>query len=130
MKRSFLALGVAAVLSAAGCAPGGSSTVLVQGSVTLDNAPLKTGSITFRPTDGTVSPVGGDIKDGKYSVNAPVANCKVEITASEAVPAPAGHKGPGGGTVRSLIPDRYNNKTELSVDVKGAMTKNFELTGK
>lgn len=50
-------------LSALGCTPTSSSAI---GSITFEGEPVDQGNITFSPRSGPV--VGGEIKNGKYSV--------------------------------------------------------------
>src|SRR5688572_26205830 len=57
-----------AMLAASGCNDSGLATV--EGTVTLDGAPLKQGSITFTPIGQTKGPVaGGTIIEGKYRID-------------------------------------------------------------
>jgi hypothetical protein len=128
---------VLALTAAAGCDDGPASGE-VTGTVTVDGkVPAEGSSITFIPSDGKTASAGDVIKDGKYSAKVPVGNCKVEIR----VPRPAGKQttnkeGPGGGPgggglIEESLPARYNDKTELTFEVKrGKNEKNWDLSTK
>jgi hypothetical protein len=127
-----------AVLSAGcGSTSGGGQ---VSGTVTVDGqVPAEGSSITFLPTDGQ-SPSAGDlIEQGRYSADVSVGMSKVEIRVPRAVSSganPSGsNQGPGpgagGGRIEESLPAKYNDQTELSLDVKpGANSKNWELSTK
>jgi hypothetical protein len=124
---------LAALALAAGC--GGSKTAEVTGTVTVDGqVPAEGSSITFFPTDGKGS-AGALIEGGKYTAkDVPVGTGKVEIR----VPRPAGRPGkpqagpgPGGDIIEESLPAKYNDKTELTFDVKpGKNEKNWDLSTK
>jgi hypothetical protein len=105
----------------------------VTGTVTVDGKPVEKGSISFFPADGKGSDAGETIENGTYTVkNVPVGAAKVKIR----VPKVTGKKklydtpeSPYRETLSESLPNRYNDKTELSFDVKpGKNEKNFELT--
>ncbi len=131
--RSMRRLAVALfVLSALGLAVGCSGTTddlpreAVTGTVTLDGAPLPSGSISFSPDGGGPGGGGGTIKDGRFSiardVGLPPGNYTVAINSSKpredrTKPAQAG----GGKAVdvaKELIPTKYNSKSTLKVEIK------------
>jgi hypothetical protein len=104
----------------------------ISGEVTLDGSPLKEGNILFTPVDGQGQPTGDKITDGKFTVESPVGNMQVQITANEVIgqePAYAGDpKSPMIQKLRELIPKRYNAQSELTLDVKpGPQTVKYEL---
>jgi hypothetical protein len=106
----------------------------VSGAVTLDGQPVEDGAILFVPVDGTTSTAGGQIKGGRYSVRVPPGSMKVSISAPKVVgkkkiyPTPNSPEMPI--TVEAL-PARYNERTELRLDVHaGANRKDFELRSK
>ena len=55
------------LLALTGCG-GDSKMATVSGAVTLDGNPVETGAITFVPANGNAPTAGGQIKDGRYSV--------------------------------------------------------------
>lgn len=111
------------VLLLVGCGRNG-DRLAIQGNVTLDGQPLPQGQIVFLPQTGTQGPsAGSSIEDGAYSVPASKGTFpgifRVEITAERKT----GRKihGPLGETVDQVmnyIPARYNQMSELSVDVQ------------
>jgi len=117
---------------AAGC--DGSKFAEVSGTVTVDGTPVETGSITFLPADGMTPTAGGEIKDGKYNVQVPIGLMKVSISVPKVIgkkkiyPTPESPEMP---ITKEALPERYNEKTELTLEVKsGANPKDWELSGK
>src|SRR5207245_7654867 len=117
-------VGVLFVLT--GC--GGEPTV--KGEVNVDGKRLPEGSITFSPVDGKTSTAGGKIFDGRYGpINVPVGSMKVSISA----PKIKGYKklynrpdSPERPVFAEALPEKYNEKTELRMDVKsGPNEKDF-----
>src|SRR5262245_15814682 len=109
-----------ALLLTASCSDG-SATGEVAGSVNIDGKSPDTGSIAFIPADGKSPTAGGEIKDGKYTARVPVGTAKVEIR----VPKIVGKKklyntpdSPVQPIMEEVLPSRYNDKTELTLDVK------------
>ena len=121
-----------ALLALVGC--GGTSTGEVSGTISVDGqVPAEGSSITFVPDGGKSSGGGSLIKDGKYAVNLPPGNYKVEIRVPKpkaGKAAPTAGPGPGGtGLIEESLPAKYNDKTELTFEVKaGKNEKNWELT--
>jgi hypothetical protein len=101
----------------------------VRGTVTLDGTPVAEGSIRFEPINGQTGTAGGFIKDGKFETRVPIATHRVEISA---VKAPPGIKVDRHNkieyTVVQLIPEKYNSKSTLTLEVKAGLTeKAFDL---
>jgi hypothetical protein len=130
---------LAALLTAAGCGEPGAGEVT--GTVTVDGqVPPDGSSITFVPTDGKSPTAGASIESGKYTTKVPVGAAKVQIRvpkfAAGKPKAAKGGPGPGGPdggqtVVGDALPDKFNNKTELTYDVKpGRQEKNWELSTK
>jgi hypothetical protein len=114
------------LLAMMGCGPGEAT---VSGTVTLDGKPLEEGNIAFRPLPALAKSEarGGPIKDGKYQVKARPGQNRVEITATRVVP---GKKDSFGTPLReSIVPEKYNAKSELTKEISagGANEFNFEL---
>jgi hypothetical protein len=128
---------LAALVALAGC-EGGPEVGEVTGTVTVDGqTPPPGSSITFVPTDGKSPTAGASIEGGRYAAKVPVGAARVEIR----VPRPAGKPragaggpdgpGPGGDIIEESLPPRYNEKTELTFDVKpGRNEKNWDLKTK
>jgi hypothetical protein len=113
-----------------GCG-GGDNMADVTGTVTVDGATPEKGSMTFIPADGKSPTAGGEIVNGKYSARVPLGTAKVQIR----VPKVVGKKklyntpdSPVQDIFEEVLPAKYNEKTELTVEVKpGKNEKNWEL---
>jgi hypothetical protein len=69
MHLTGAAIAVASLLAAAGC--GTSNQLPVRGKVTVDGAPLATGTISFQPAPGvSARSSGSTVRDGKYEIDA------------------------------------------------------------
>ena len=122
---------LAAFAALAGCKEG-PATGDVSGTVKVDGQiPPAGSSITFIPVDGKSPSAGAVIENGRYSAKVPVGMAKVEIR----VPRPAKRSGeatagpgPGGDSIEEALPDKYNNTTELTLEVKrGKNQKDWDL---
>ncbi|WP_339733391.1 carboxypeptidase-like regulatory domain-containing protein [uncultured Gimesia sp.] len=104
------------------------------GQVTLDGKPLPNANVFFQPVEGGRNSTGITDDQGNYileylrdSKGAKIGRHKVRV--SRFVEPVKGDNGkiedPG---QKELVPDRYNQKTELEKDVKaGKNTINLEL---
>lgn len=114
----------------AGCGSGEPPTYPVKGKVTLDGKPLEKGLIRFSPA-GNASPVGGEIKAGEYTLNAPPGESKVEITSTIVVGQRKAYNTPDSPMVditKEAVPEQYNTRSSLKYEVKpGSNTKDFDL---
>lgn len=106
----------------------------LQGTVTLDGAPLAEGYVTFVPMPGTSGPTaGGKITEGKFSVSPRqgtfVGAFRVEITAIRKT----GRKlkdpmlGQEIDETEQFLPARYNRQSELTIEVTKAGPNHFEF---
>ena len=135
--RDSLLQGTFLIFAATGCGGGADPNRLgIDGKVTLDGQPLKTGAITFVPTK-LGQTTAGTISAGSFSVDRGIGlspgNYTVEIHSIQ----PTGQqvKSPDEPNMmieetRNIIPGRYNAATLLKAEVK-AGTENhfrFELT--
>src|SRR5690606_31258058 len=131
-KSGWSAVGVCWVLlSLTGC---GSSDGLqmVSGTVSYNGTPLPEGRIQFRSLEGDQKAYAGGIENGEYSVRVAPGPASVEIRASRPVPGKFDESNPGEKEQvgEMYIPEKYNSRTELRVDVQPSTEKeNFELTG-
>ena len=126
------AAAILAALLASGCAE--PTTGVVTGVVTVDGEPAKSGSIAFFPVDGKSSTTGAEIIDGQYAANVPFGAHKVEIRVSKVVGQKKLYEtanSPIKPIFAEALPPRYNDETELTLDVQpGETRKDFELTTK
>lgn len=135
LRRSGGALGSflsAFALVVAGCGGDGLTRGTVSGKVTLDGQPVANGTIVFTPTGGTKGPMAmAEIANGQYAItnNPPVAgkhSVKIQGFRDTA------KKDDRGQVIgEQFIPDKYNDKTTLTVDIaKGTNSRDFELKAK
>lgn len=120
----WLLVGGLVILSSCGkpAAHVGDPTVDVSGSVTLDGKPLTWGQILFKdPAQDPPREYYGAIEGGQFQCQAPPGTLRVEIRADEqaSLDEPA----------RSLVPARYNDRSELKAELTpGAPAQlSFEL---
>jgi hypothetical protein len=120
-----------AILS--GCGPSGPKLYGVSGTVKYKGDPIKLGMISFRAENGAAG--AAEIKDGKYELP-PVAGLqegkyRVAITYPDPkVPAPRPDEPPGpAAQAREMLPPKYNDKTELTAEIKPQNSNevNFDL---
>jgi hypothetical protein len=130
---------VMAVLVAAGipgCSRPASQTAYpstqLQGAVTVDGHPIKSGSMQFLPPSGSKAPaVQAEIKDGRYvAAGVPLGKVRVIFTAvketgrvdtkSTSTPIPE---------VVNIIPDRYRDGWEIDVTADKTQ-QDFDLKSK
>jgi hypothetical protein len=128
MQRCLLLLAVG--LFCVGCAPA-TTTVSIQGNVTLDGQPLEKGDILFTHSDPQFGQEAGKIVGGAYTANVHPGANQVSIRATREVP---GKFGPMGTEpeLEDIVPAKYNSATTLNVDVTKEKKKgyDFELQSK
>lgn len=106
----------------------------VTGTVTLDNKPLTTGTISFEALNGE-PPSVFELLDGKYEGLVAVGKNKVRLTAVKKVSMKEkmGMDGPGYDTLveENMLPDRYADGTiTREVTAAGPNTFDFDLKSK
>ncbi len=132
-SRTWQLLGgglIGLMLSLSGCGEA-DDRPLVSGSVTLDGDPVPEGEVMLVPTDMAVATDAGPIQNGRYRVRTTPGAKRVMIYwerdhPTDKIPGPD----PGVMVPRAqqLIPARYNDATELEVQVQpGANTFDFAL---
>jgi hypothetical protein len=103
--------------SLAGCGVGKPT---LDGTVTLDGAPLANGTVLLVKTDGGLVREGAVIKDGAFQVKLPAGKYRAEINARKVT---GKQKVEGIGPTAEaeetseLIPEWYNSKSELAVEI-------------
>lgn len=112
-----------------------SGEVLVTGTVTVDGAPIESGSITFlsEAADGPTG--GGVIKDGKYEARMVPGKKVIMVVGSKVIGERLQLEGvPDSGTVpllQTITHPAYNTREQspLKANIEGAKTDlNFNLT--
>jgi hypothetical protein len=113
-----------ALLLIVGCAPA-SDFVEVTGNVTWNGAPMPSGMVVLHPVDSQVAAVGGQIRDGKFSVRGKPGKARVLIEAVRATD----QVDPATGTKlgEMYVPARYNSQSTLEVDVSSDGSNHFEF---
>lgn len=133
MVRNLLLVFCACCLGVSGCGPQ-SNLADITGTVTIDGAAPKEGSISFIPLDGKAPTTGAVIEEGKYVSQVPIGESKVEIR----IPKVVGKKklydtadSPEQEIMAEVLPSKYNEESELRVTAeRGENTKNWELSTK
>jgi hypothetical protein len=132
VSRALLICCVSIAWAMSGCGepPVGS---VVKGTVTFNGQPLDQGSIEFSPAAGQKTYSGGAIKDGQYSLPADQGLepglYDVRISSTEGK-SPATTEMPGEVAVppKQRIPEEFNAKTTLKVEVKQGAENKFDFT--
>jgi hypothetical protein len=133
-----LALAVAVCISfiaSVGC--GGPAAPSLKGKVTLDGAPVASGSIVFLPEKSEGRKAAAAIEDGNYAVPAEEGlqpgKYRVEVSWRK----PTGRKMPSADPgitmeeTKEAIPARFNTASTLTAELaSGESTKDFALTSK
>ena len=98
----------------------------VAGTVTVDGAPAKDGSIAFIPVDGMSRTAGAPIADGAYQARVPIGNMQVQIRVPKVVGQRKLYATPDSPTQPILVevlPPKFNNESELKLMVKPGMNR-------
>lgn len=138
MKTAASSIGIfvslALAIAVTGCSKESSSKGTLSGTVTLDGAPVKSGTIRFDPVDGRTASADVMITDGKYTAAVVPGDKRVSISAQKVVGKKKMYDTPESPVVdltEEMIPKRYNALTELKLTVgAGSQDKNFDLTSK
>jgi hypothetical protein len=143
-KRSCVALILGCILGTAiGCARDVPNRAVVKGTITIDGAPLPTGSIDFIPMDRGGQPGGAAIEKGHFAISADkglmAGAYKVQVQAQRPTGkkvwdgmgderAPASKKNYV-NVMESYIPAKFNNRSTLTVNIElGKVNEcNFDL---
>lgn len=130
-RTSLKVLCCLALLILAGCGDGRRA---IDGTVTFDGQPLAKGTIEFERTEGGLVREGDIVQNGRFKVTLPDGKYKIKVNAQKAV---GKIKETNMGQTNEvdvfeeLIPDRYNNKTELTLEVNPGTTEcKLTLVGK
>ena len=127
LQAHIVVLLVIAICS--GCGDGKS---VVNGTVTMDGEPVKTGAITFIKTEGELVREGAVIQDGNFRANVQPGTYTLELQGQKVV-GKRKQKGFDGKDEEvelseEMFPERYNTKSELREVIKpGQSTLKLEL---
>jgi hypothetical protein len=106
----------------------------VNGTITVDGSPAKSGSIAFFPVDRKSPTAGAEIRDGQYTARVPLGISKVEIRVSKVTAQKKLYNTPNSPVrpiLSEVLPAKYNEETELTLDVKpGSNEQDYPLTTK
>ena len=118
------ALSLAALLGLSACGDAGPSRQPVSGTITLDGKPLAAGTVVFAPLDGLTAATA-EVRDGAYRIDrsAGPAPGRYQVEVRAEVPTGKQVLNPDAPSetmaeFRSIVPPRYNARTELAVEVK------------
>ena len=129
-KAGWLLVGCAAALLS-GC---GAPTATVSGDVTVNGHPLESGIISYAPADGQAPQATAAVQNGKYRLKTVPGKAWVQISAPVVTGKRKEYNGPDAPMVdvsEESLPERYNAKTELTVDLKsGDNTKDWSVESK
>ena len=115
---------------------------LVTGTVTLDGTPIEEGAISFMPSGSSGVSAGSQIKNGVYSARVSPGKMIVKIYAERSLteedmkaykanPMMQSSLTPIEEMKKQYIPENYNEKSSLTVDVQGNMKNlDFQLESK
>jgi hypothetical protein len=131
---------IAALLAtslALGCGREGPERVAVQGTVTVDGQPLKSGFITFTPMEGTEGPkASAEIAEGKFELDRDrgpmIGKLRVEVRAEQDLgialddPEEFDAKAPR-VLPRNPIPPQYNDRSTLVCETSADRPNKFQF---
>jgi hypothetical protein len=128
--RTWSVLASATLFAAIGCA----NSTSVSGTITLDGEPLKQGSITFIPADGTSQTASSLIKDGKFEAKVPFGKHRIDIRSPKVIGKKPMYDTPDSPMVDEVeerVPSQYNTEGKEFRDVDSQTTQlDFDIKSK
>ena len=125
------------LLLLAGCGGSKYPTAPVSGTVRMNGKPLPDAALTFQPGGGGMASVGVTDKDGRYTLEfydsgqsgAVVATHRVLIRTHRRSNTEDTSSDVSNPNLRDPIPQRYNDNTELTMEVpaEGTESADFDL---
>lgn len=110
----------------------GNRRPVMEGRITLDGVPVRKGAIQLKPADGKGQTAGTGVVDGLYKMDCSLGTMKVIVN----WPQVHGKMMDPGGSGQMIdryvesVPDRYNDKSELTATIKPGLNKHdFNLEG-
>ena len=130
LQYLFYTISITIIAITVGCSKGPPMGE-VSGTVTVNGTPAKTGSISFFPLDRKSVTSGAAIQDGKYMAKVPLGAVKVEIRVSKVIGRKRIYNTPNSpiqDILQEVLPPKYNDQTELELDVQaGKNQKDYNL---
>ncbi|MGL4512590.1 MAG: hypothetical protein ACRCT8_05820 [Lacipirellulaceae bacterium] len=118
------------VLVSAGCADDRSPRL--RGAVAVNGAAVDQGEIRVVPLDGSGAPVSALIASGRYEMEVRPGSMRVEIQAYRpSAKRPIDPAMPGAASAETLepyLPEKFNRKSDLTIEVTGDLERDFDLT--
>jgi hypothetical protein len=119
-------------LACIGCSRSNVGTVT--GTVTVDGEPAKVGAISFFAVDNKTPTAGAPIVDGAYTAEVSPGSCRVQVRVSKVVGEKKLYDTPNSPVRKvwgEVLPAKYNDNTELTLDVKlGENKQDYNLKSK
>ena len=115
----------------AGCGDSGPKRYGVSGTVKWQGQPIKSGTIYFRAENGETG--AAHIANGSYEISTggglPEGKYRVAINYPDPkAPAPKEDEAPGEPTARrDLLPDKFNDNTQLTAEIKPQSTNDVSF---
>ena len=120
---SMAGLGIIALVAAVGCRPAGPTLVEVTGTVVLDGSPMPDGDVAFDGADGS-PPVHAAVIDGRFTLRVVPGEKRVLVNRYQAI----GEKNYLGEIPQqSILPERYNTRSELRAIITKDGSRTLEL---
>lgn len=141
LRSTIVSLACAALLPLPGCGGGSDGRHAISGTVTVDDAPLAKGNISFQPIEQQPFASGAVVADGKFSIprNSGLAVGKYRVAVNAAVPGTAGkavevdaQPGDPPAPAKEMIPPDWNMASQHTIEVKreGPFVFPFEISTK
>lgn len=135
VSTSCLATMLGFAASCVGLVGCGNGLAVVEGGVTFDGAPVTRGMISLESPDGKGTSSGSNVENGKYRIADVQPGPKVvRISAVKVVGKEKAYETPDSPEVEitaELLPKKYNDATELKLDVAAPKTTHdFKLEAK
>jgi len=135
LRLALAVIACSGLIASVGC--GGPAAPSLKGKVTLDGAPVTSGSIVFLPEASEGRKAAAAIEDGNYTIPAEEGlkpgKYRVEVSWHK----PTGRKMPSADPgitmdeTKEAIPARFNTESTLTAEfAAGEATKDFALTSK
>lgn len=129
-RASVISTVLTLAIACSGCGGGDEmGRVPVSGTATYQSVPIVMGSVTFRPEDPAVQSEELAITDGKFSGKLIPGKRRYEIRSYEIVTPdlPANTPEAGASYQKQLLPEKFNDKSEMTIEIDGKAPLTFDL---